>query len=33
MGIVLVGFSVTVAIAWFSNERKAAPVGEAKNSS
>ena len=33
MGIVLVGFSVTVAIAWFSNERKAVPAGEAKNSS
>ena len=33
MGIVLVGFSVTVAIAWFSHERKAVLAGEAKNSS
>ena len=33
MGIMLVGFSVTVAIAWFSHERKAVLAGEAKNSS
>jgi len=33
MGIVLVGFSVTLAIAWFSHERKAVPAGKAKNSS
>jgi len=33
MGIVLVGFSVTLAIAWFSRERKAVLAGKANNSS
>ena len=33
MGMVLLGFSVTVAIAWFSHERKAVLAGETKNNS
>ena len=33
MGLVFVGFLVTMAIAWFSHERKAVLAAEAKNSS
>jgi hypothetical protein len=33
MGLVLVGFSLTAAIARFSHQRKTVPEGEAKNSS
>jgi hypothetical protein len=33
MGMVLVGFSITMAIARFSHERKAVLAGKAKNNS